>query len=119
MQLSEFVTESLKQVFKGISDAKKCAEEYGFQVNPWIVSGRSDLTGSLMDRETKTPVQLFEFDVAVTATAAEQSKGGVGVFIAPLAFGGQRQSDATNSTVSRVRFSVPIAFPRASEVPGE
>ncbi len=117
MQLDKFVTESLKEIFSGISDAKKYAAEYGFQVNPWITSGKSDSTGILVDRETKTPVQLVEFDLAVTVTENKQSKGGVGIFIAPIALGGQRQLDATNTDISRIKFSVPIAFPRASQVP--
>src|SRR5438093_6052054 len=116
MKLNEFVTESLKQVFLGISDAKKYALEYGFQVNPWITSGKSDLTGTLVDRETKTPLQLVEFDVAVTVTETEQSGGGLGIFIAPIALGGKHQSDATNTVVSRIKFSVPLAFPRATDI---
>ena len=66
MQLNEFITESLNQIFTGISDAKRTAADRGFQVNPWITTGKSDTAGVLVDRETKTPVQIVEFDVAVT-----------------------------------------------------
>lgn len=116
MQLSEFVTESLKQICAGVSDAKKAAAEYGFQINPWITSGKSDTTGVLVDRETKTPLQIVEFDVAVTTAESEKSKGGAGIFVAGFGLGGQLQADATNTVVSRIKFSVPIAFPRASDI---
>ena len=117
MQLNEFITESLNQVFAGISDAKKTAAAHGFQVNPWITSGKSDTTGVLVDRETKTPVQIVEFDVAVTTVESEQSKAGAGLFVAGLGLGGQLRADETNTIVSRIKFSVPIAFPRASGTP--
>jgi hypothetical protein len=115
MQLDQFISESLNQIFRGISNAKKEAKELGFQVNPWIVVGRSDPSGLLIDRETKTPVQIVEFDVAVTTAESDQSKGGAGIFIASLAIGAQRQASETNMVVSRIKFSVPISLPRASD----
>ena len=114
MQLNEFITESLNQIFTGISDAKETAAEHGFQVNPWITSGKSDTTGVLIDRDTKTPLQVVEFDVAVTTANSEQSKGGVGIFVAGFGLGGRLQADAKNTVVSRIKFLVPIALPRAS-----
>jgi len=114
MQLDQFISESLNQIFRGISNAKKEANELGFQVNPWIVGGRSDPSGLLIDRETKTPVKVVEFDVAVTTTESDQSKGGAGIFIAPLAIGAQKKTSETNMVVSRIKFSVPISLPRAS-----
>ena len=117
MQLNEFIAESLKQIFTGISDAKQCAAMNGFQVNPWITFGKSDANGLLLDRETKTPVRVVEFDVAVTVSESKQSKGGAGIFVASLSLGGQIQSDGSNTVVSRIKFSVPLAFPRASQIP--
>lgn len=115
MKLNEFITESLNQIFTGISDSKRIASDHGFQVNPWIVTGKSDNTGVLIDRETKTPVQIVDFDVAVTTAESEQSKGGAGILVACFGIGGQRCTDAANTIVSRIKFSVPIAYPRATE----
>lgn len=115
MQLNEFITETLQQIFTGISDAKQSADDNGFQVNPWIVSGTSDMTNVLVDRKTQTPVQKVDFDVAVTTVESEQSKGGAGIFVAGLGLGGQIQSGAQNSIVSRIKFSVPISLPIASQ----
>jgi len=115
MQLKEFITESLNQIFIGISDAKTSAALHGFQVNPWITTGKSDMAGVLVDRETKPPLQIVDFDVAVTTEESKQSKGGAGIMIAAITFGGHAQSDTKNSVVSRIRFSVPISFPRASD----
>jgi hypothetical protein len=114
MQLNEFITETLNQIFKGISDSKQSANKNGFQVNPWIVKGASDMTNILVDRQTKTPLQIVEFDVAVTTVDSKKAKGGAGVFVAGLGIGGQMQSDTQNNIVSRIKFSVPIALPRAS-----
>src|SRR5258708_38931490 len=88
MQLSEFVSESLKQIFSGLTEARKHAQEQGFQVNPWLVSGKSDLEGILIEQQTRTPIQLVEFDVAVTAVESKDSKAGAGIFVASLGLGG-------------------------------
>jgi len=117
MRLDGFITEVLTQVFTGISDAKRIAGDTGFQVNPWISTGASDTGGILLDRETKTPLQNVEFDVAVTTVESEQAKGGAGLFVAGFGLGGQTQTDAQNTVVSRIKFSVPIALPRASHTP--
>ena len=119
MQLNEFITETLIQIFTGVSDAMKSAGEKGFQVNPWIVTGKSDMTDIRVDRQTKTPIQAVEFDVAVTTVESEKSKGGAGIFVAGFGLGGQIQSDAQNTIVSRIKFSVPIAFPRATHKQNE
>lgn len=60
---------------------------------------------------------MVDFDVAVTTVESEQSKGGAGIFVAGLGLGGQIRSDAQNTVVSRIKFSVPIALPRASHTP--
>ena len=88
LELDEFITEALKQVFTGIFDAKATATDTGFQINPWISTGASDTSGVLLDRQTKTPLQIVEFDVAVTTLESEQSKGGAGLFVAGFGLGG-------------------------------
>ena len=39
------------------------------------------MTGELIDRETKTPIRIVEFDVAVTTTEAKITKAGIGFMV--------------------------------------
>ena len=52
-----------------------------------------------------------DFDVALTVTEGTGTKGGIGIVAGAFALGSTGQSTAQNSSVSRVQFSVPIAFP--------
>lgn len=52
-----------------------------------------------------------EFDVAVTVSEGSKKEGGIGIAIAALALSGTDQASTTNSTVSHIKFSIPVAWP--------
>ena len=56
-------------------------------------------------------VTPIEFDVAVTVTGGSEKKGGIGVFSGVFGVGGQASSNAASSSVSRIKFSVPVILP--------
>lgn len=57
----------------------------------------------------------IEFDVALTKGESSGSKGGLGVFLGTVGVGGQVKEDATASTLTRIRFSVPVALPPSAD----
>jgi hypothetical protein len=61
---------------------------------------------------------MVEFDVAVTASSATGTKGGVGVVAGILALGAQGQSNQENKALSRLKFSVPISLPYGDKMHG-
>ena len=62
-------------------------------------------------------VQEIQFDVAVSASEDTATAGGVGIVLAAIALGAKAQSREGTSTVSRIRFSVPVSLPTQSEEP--
>jgi hypothetical protein len=88
MTLQAFVAESLSQIVQGIRQA----HEAGVRS-----SGHS--------------AEAVEFDVAVTVTDASDKKGGIGIFVGGFGIGGQANSSAANTSVSRIKFKVPVFFP--------
>lgn len=98
MDLQEFVTESLKQIMTGVSNAQKDPANTG------VINAILPGTGLY------TPVQQIEFDVAVTVSQEKGTKGGIGIFVGAVGVGTQGQSQSSNISVSRIKFSVPVRF---------
>ena len=70
-----------------------------------------DNRGESIELKFSTSQQTVEFDIVVTAIDQDKTKGGLGIFVGGVGVGVQGQIDALNSTVNRIRFSVPIYFP--------
>jgi len=96
MNLQEFVTESLKQIMAGVADAQKDSTSTG-RINP--------PSGPFV------PVKEIEFDVAVTVSQEQGAKGGIGIFVGAVGIGAQGKAQSANTSVSRIKFSVPVQLP--------
>jgi hypothetical protein len=112
MQLKDFVSQTLNQIVEGIATAQKFAEERGALVNPKGLIGLKE-KADYWDRETGEAASRVDFDVAVTAVDGKGTKGGVGVFVGAFGLGTQGESESSKSSVSRVKFSVPVHFPKS------
>ena len=96
----------------GVRDASKSQKDLGDggQINP---HGTTPKEGQLsLSTETRTPIRDVEFDVAVTVSKGSETKGGVLVVVGPWTLGSSGKSDSSSNSVSRVRFTVPIGYPR-------
>src|SRR5258708_28164087 len=114
MDLRTFIKEALVQVALGVSDAEAALTSTTAIVNPRNVSPATStfpgLYGQHMkDDRDKRPqvVHLVEFDVVLSVTAGSEAKGGLGVVVRVLGIGGQRKTDTSSSSESRIKFSVP------------
>src|SRR5690349_21562580 len=88
MQLRDFVAETLKEIIDGVVEAQNHYEVKGGSIASGVIyAGASASAVGLMDRETHAPVQVVEFDVAVTAAEGTQTKGGIGVFVGAIGVG--------------------------------
>jgi len=105
MNVEEFVTEAMSQLFRGIKKAGDAASEVGGAIvaEEW---GKSDRASSGDGR----PVMEVELDIAVTVEDRTGGKGGIRV--ASIGIEGGKESGIT--TVTRIRTKVPVVFP-ASE----
>ncbi len=100
MELREFVTTTLKQIIDGIQDAQEYVEKSG---------STAEIVNQFPIDRCKTKI---EFDVAVTAESSTTAEGkaGISVFSIGATTGGQMER--LSSTVSRIRFPVPVDLPR-------
>jgi hypothetical protein len=118
VNLQEFISQALVQIATGIRDAGKELQPLGAVVNPrhiWAANAPlTHIVGYIDERkEQQRAVHSVDFDVAVTVVEGTGSKGGIGVVVGAFALGTQGSSEQSNTSVSRVKFKVPIAFPHA------
>jgi hypothetical protein len=113
LKLEEFISETLKQIINGVSEAQLYALEKNACVNPSGLTFRTDQGQiRLYNPQTGDIAQEIHFDIAVTATEGTGTKGGVGVFVGALGLGSQGQSEKESSIVSRISFDVPVILPK-------
>ena len=114
MELSEFVSQSLTQIVKGVKTSQDEIRKQGGFANPAVFTsahGQASAThfGTI---ENGQNLLLVDFDVAVTVTDA--TEGGVGGKLSVASFfkfeaGGKANS--INESTSRIKFKVPLALP--------
>jgi len=112
MDLQEFVAETISQIVDGVINAQKLVSEKGGEINPHVNTSHEQLGKQGYLFSSEGPVQIVQFDVALTISEGTGTKGGIGIFAGPIGLGSSGQSSAENSSVSRVRFSVPLLLPR-------
>lgn len=96
MELDEFVRRTIEQVITGVSQACKHAKENGAMI-------------------TSNRLQPIEFDVAVTTTEGSESKKSGGIAVWGLGLNAQGRNEMTNSSVSRIKFTVMVALPTSKK----
>jgi hypothetical protein len=106
MKLSEFVSETIKELIDGVNAARKYAEDKDALVNPLSAYGSGNPYSAKNGRAT-----FVEFDVVVTTTDTDKGKGGVGIFVGAFGVGVQGEEATENSSVSRVKFTIPVMLP--------
>ena len=114
MELKEFVSQSLTQIFEGVKDAQEKTNELGGSVAPKIIAPQRE-NPVILGFNHKQAVILVDFDVSLNTVDSTATKTGFGLFVA--AFGGGIQSGGTSSNkeFSRLHFSVPVILPSSIE----
>jgi len=115
MNLEEFVRETLEQIAKGVSGAGLVAREHGACINPNDIRWHDEHPRLYRSSEGGGGlVEEVGFDVALTVSEEKQVEGKAGLVIASIGAGVKGQSVAATSSVSRVKFSVPVQLPLSS-----
>jgi hypothetical protein len=111
MELKDFVSQTLTQILDGIKKSQEYAKEKKAAINPSSPSIFGSKATSYLRGDNGGMIQYIDFDVAVTAVEGSETKGGIGIFVGSVGIGTQGKSDSSNTSVSRIKFSIPIAFP--------
>lgn len=115
MELSAFISETIKSLFKGITDTQQFARDNGGRVNPMRMQSRQDISAEesvyFGNEEYARPLTLIEFDIAVTTTSQQEAgiEGGIKVFSINL--GGKNMATDANQTASHLRFKLGVVLP--------
>jgi hypothetical protein len=123
MNLQDFVSQALVQIASGLRAADVELSALGAIVNPRHVAGagadKANVYGYLVEQGTtlRRAVHSVEFDIAVTANEGKETKGGIGIVVGAIGIGSQGRSEEANSSVSRIKFKVPIALPNSVQEP--
>ena len=117
MKLKVFIITTINEISQGLKEAQEEAENTGILINP---SGLA--VGDKGDKYLRNGglrfIQELEIKVAISVTEGKGNKAGVGVVAGFFNAGGSTTDEEKNSSVSVIRFSVPLALP-AVETPIE
>lgn len=113
MELKDYIKETLTQIIQGVSAAQEFAEKNDSKINP------NDLQLSYYkgdkpvyaDRNNNY-AQIIDFEISITITEENSSKGGVGVFLGSLGVGGNIENQLSNNNINKIKFSIPVFLPK-------
>lgn len=110
MDLKEFTTQTLVQIIEGTTEANAQLSSKGaFIPSEDYHSDRSYAVSYDKNNKPHFVVDV-EFDVAVMATESGEKSGGVGISVMSVNLGGSIGSKVENQTVSRVKYTLPLAL---------
>lgn len=107
MNLKDFIKETVVEISAAINEANDLLADKGACVNPYEYR-RKKAGGS---KEPHRVLNEIEFDVAVTAEEGRETKSGIGIMVGSIGLGSHGKSEATASTHSRIRFTIPVLLP--------
>jgi hypothetical protein len=110
MKLDDFVSETLKQIIKGVVSAQEFGNTQNAKVNPITARFNSATEGRTYCQETGVPLQGVTFDVAVTV-AEEHTSAGEGGSVGSISVSPAGSNSTQNSSISRIKFEVPVLLP--------
>jgi len=110
MELKQFVTESIVQIAEGIEEAQERLKEKWVRINPKPPVNVNAISPMLYCAENGAGVFPLTFDVAVSAEDV-QANGSLGIKVLNIGMEVRDNSQQVSSRVSRVSFTVPIAYP--------
>ena len=116
MQLEEFISETLKQIINGVTEAQLYAKTKGAVIVPEGLINFSTGTPNYADRYRENPAHIIEFDVALTTMEKNETSGKAGIFVTVFKAGIEGKGGSENSTVSKIAFAIPIHLPTQNKI---
>lgn len=114
LSVQDFVSDTIVQIVKGIASAQEQCSGMNAFISPPSISNADTHRKSPFDGAA---IAEIEFDIAVTAATDSGVKGGIAVLGGLISAGSKTETSDTQSTTSRLRFSVPVRWPEMKEPP--
>lgn len=115
MNLEDFVAEGLSQIVKGVIKAQKAIHDTEALINPHMRTTSHEHSIGQAEGHGGQPVSYVAFDVAVTATDATGTKGGIGILVGSIGLGSQGKTETSKGSESRIQFKVPVLLPSSKK----
>jgi hypothetical protein len=111
MELSTFITETLKDIIKGIKYSQEFAKDNEARVNPFRPTGPRDRIITYGTEDGYRALTTITFDIAVTASNQQETGVNGGVSVWGINIGGKQSDSEINQTVSRIKFDLGVVLP--------
>ena len=112
MELNEFVKATIMQIVEGVDEANTAlSKKTAFVASANIQTDKG--FKNTVDKEGRQHyVTDVDFDVAINIQNSNSKEGGGGIeILSVLNIGKKGSSENTNSSTSRIKFSLPLALP--------
>jgi len=100
IDLKQFVSETIQQVIEGAKDAGLYLKDnLDYDKDGYVQIGDGNM-------------QKIEFDISVTTSETSKSEGKAGIMIKVVDFGIKGSDNTESTSMNKIKFSVPVAFPQ-------
>lgn len=118
MQLKELVSTALIDIAEGVLDAMPTYSKYSCAVNPCHIQ-KDTTSGLYFKKPGGQPDDYFsvtnvEFEIGLTDNSGVEGRAGLGVFFGNVGLGGSTKEQANTTSVTKIKFSVPVKLPTQS-----
>lgn len=110
MELKEFIKETLVQIVEGVQEAQECLKGSDCVINPINKKENKPVVSGVIKKNTLPSDTEVHFEVVLSQGEQVGVKAGIGVMFANAGIGGQRKTDESNSSVTSIKFSVPLRY---------
>ena len=117
LSLKDFVRDAVSDIISGISEAQEKISDNNIEGSitaKLIPNYENTVSGekrSAYYRDTGQPIDQIDFDIAVTTADTSSAEGSTGIQVVGFRLGGKADQSSEQSSISRVRFKVPVAWP--------
>lgn len=99
MDIKEFISQTLTQIIDGVVNA----QNQTCKTNAVVVSAGDNYI-------------KVDFDIAVTVVEGKETGGKAGISVWSIGAGVTGKTESSSSTVSRIKFEIPIGLPQGEDV---
>ena len=114
MELKDYISETIKQIVLGITEAQKNVDGLDIIINPDITIGQNGefyVPTKQGDYNIKRRVQNLEMDINLTVSESETNSIGGKIGVSVFGVGADSKGIKETSNQNRVKFAIPICFP--------
>lgn len=117
MKLGDFISQVIKEIIDGVSDAQQYAKEKGADINPrhvnWSDSKKSFFENVTASDDDDAPMLTpIDFEILLTIGDNDKVQGGVGIFAASLGLGVKGEIKEYSEIVNRIKFQILAKLPQ-------